>query len=510
MFNRAVLFILSSVAAAIAAATPLSPQKLTNEADRAAYRALLNDFAEELSGFDAVKEPATELQMFLAGFKRFAETGGALPTTALDLNKTWGPSLNAPGTIVLPAELSPLTPIRATVDTRDDHAIKDLKAYISQRIGSEAARLTSSGALRTIVVGGRVEALGHLDGLKSAPVHPLPSPYQAWGLYKYFVAGEGTRPPTLIIQVPPGKEYLEHYAGMLSALGVSHPEVYKDVVGHQIYQRKLTASLEGLMSKLKTKPDVVILGYTNQWKDLESTLKKSSVRAEVSSEVHGEMGLSAQTLRVVDTAGGDYTSLLVRSDLTIWGELSSMIVKSALETVHPSAIVFMGSAGALNPKTSVYDLSAPAEFYRQNRKIPVSNFLNPDHRVADAKVDFSWPLWKNLWHGHTYSPVEQTASYVSHQSQKIGTLDVEVDLIAEEVASFNLKTRTQVELGVINVITDKPSAHLTGEETHDLTQIDVRKKAQARIEAVRWTHERLLKLTSGRLKRACSRIFLEN
>lgn len=101
----------------------------------------------------------------------------------------------------------------------------------------------------------------------------------------------------------------------------------------------------------------------------------------------------------------------------------------------------------------VYDLSIPAAFHSQNQKIEIANLVQENRKNSVLNVDTNY----STSHTSTYSPAEQTKGFIESRRQKgADTLDVEQNLVAQEIATYNKKNLTQVRFGAINLITDKP------------------------------------------------------
>ena len=217
----------------------------------------------------------------------------------------------------------------------------------------------------------------------------------------------------------------------------------------------------------------MILGYYSVF----SQIKRGDL--VLSAEINIGQGL---TVQIVQDQSNDKNYLLVRSDLTIWGESSADIIRGALD-LKPRNVIFMGSAGGITPSTPLYSVSVPKEFYLDGQLLPIENKVY-ENMLSENINDIGIVLGGR--HGHTNSPIEQTKAYVSAKiKSQITSIDVEQNLIAKTVLEHNRQNGTTVGFGAVNLITDKPqSLDFTFNSDADLTKIDFEKKSKARLLAV--------------------------
>src|SRR5690606_5324871 len=100
----------------------------------------------------------------------------------------------------------------------EEHAIKDLNLYIENRLGKKVTNLAESGRIELNVHAGNVENLANSFQLDSKNLKKIPSFYEAWGIEKYIDISTLADKPRVFLNIPPIKEYSEHYKRMLTHL----------------------------------------------------------------------------------------------------------------------------------------------------------------------------------------------------------------------------------------------------------------------------------------------------
>ena len=175
--------------------------------------------------------------------------------------------------------------------------------------------------------------------------------------------------------------------------------------------------------------------------------------------------------------------LLVKSDLTIWGESSVFVAQGSLE-LNPKAILFMGSAGGLSPKVNLYGVSVPSQFILAgNKTVAIPNFIFESLQAMNYQTD---RVSLGTHHGNTNSPIEETIADVTAKVDAgLDAIDVETDLVAQMLAQYNLKVKQPVLFGALNLITDKPNSDkYNWSHEYSLTKMSPALKDEARRRVV--------------------------
>jgi hypothetical protein len=444
------------------------------------YRSLLEEFPQEIRGFDQTKESQDTLQMFQNDWQSFLYDNTPIPNkwfTGYSWSKNLSNFFKSEKFIAFPVDKKMLKSIKVRSVLQGPHSLENPNLYATQRIGVKISSELKQSFVKTIVYGGYINSVPASIGIKSSELRFLPSPYDAWGIRKTFVSGtvfpDGH--PRFIMVIPPSRQYMTHYVQMFQYLGI---KIEKSVLNtadqkHQISNLK-KAFFES-QSKLSEKADVIVLGYYDQFRNNDAMIKQLGEEIAIGEGVTLQLVEDRKTLIPI-------RYLLLKSDHTIWGESSAFLIQAAL-SLDPKAILFMGSAGGINTKTSIYDLSIPAEFILDGKRLPLRNEIYEN--LFQLKQPISGVLL-GARHGHTNSPIEQTKAFVSKfVTANIDTFDVEEDLIAETVVVYNKKYRKNVLFGAVNLITDKPKS-FNFDWTHefDLNNINKNKKNLAREKAV--------------------------
>ncbi len=366
------------------------------------------------------------------------------------------------------------------------HAILDINKYVQQRLGHHVYSAIKSGMVDIKVFSGTDDSFfKNLDvqypKLKTAT--KLPSLYEEWGIVKYLVQQADSK-PVLIIKIPTSYRYAQHYATMIRSITNSKAAVVEYDQNSEIRERySMAQGARRITDKLGLDYSIVSFGYSSTWIDAVENSADWKYVSKTSAEDE-KSGLQAEVVTLENKQSKrNKKILLISSKKTVWGELATMMIGAFLHKKVES-VIFMGSAGAVSDKNSIYDLSVPKRFIDKEGYIAVENILNSVKLPSTNKVKINF----ESTHGNTFSPIEQNKFYLSAVNELgLDTIDVEQSLLAREISVFNIKNKTNVKFGAINLITDKPFSLLQEQHSdHDLDRIDMSKKKQARSEAVKF------------------------
>lgn len=450
----------------------VSAQMPENQALRGIYRTLSEDFLDEALTMDAVTEPRQDREAMIHAFRSALSSGDA-NRFVFEKGKTWSnlwPIKTEPATAL---EATSFATIQAAGQVLDPiHSIHDIDGYISARLGQHSARLIRDELVIPVVIGGAEGSLQ--QKFPGSSFFKIPSFYESWGITKYLVSVPGQTIPRLVYVVPPSIQYLQHYQAMLTRLTGKTQDIVLNVSDRKKWKRALSTASADLLRRLGGSTDYVTFGYFKQWSQVGSqhgTLKIMSISETITS---GE-GVFGRKITVQDTVTGHtFETVAIGNMKTIWGEASAFMLEGAFDLTR-RGVLFMGSAGGLSDKLSVYDLSIPSAFKAPDT-VPIANF------VLRAKQSAVGPVVFGTVHGNTSSPAVQTLSYISTQLQRGSeTIDVEQSLVAKAVTNYNVQANRDLQFGAINIITDTPF----GAERNDLDRINEMKKQNSRLNAVR-------------------------
>ncbi len=386
-----------------------------------------------------------------------------------------------------------ITPLMPFPIEANNHSMPDLKDYLNDRLGRRFTDMAVDGRFNVVVFAGGSESLARYANFEAGKVIRIPSPYSNFGIERYLVQNSPGK-YTVYFQIPPIREYAEHYAVSLKAAGVKdYQVVLSESDRARLKSQQETAGKE-LWRKLPKAPDTLILGYDYLWEEMIK--KDPNWKLLASQEFHGkaEFPLAGKlfVLEPNHPGGKPHTVLVVSSDQTMWGESSANITDGFLKSGNGALkkVLFFGSGGGPGLRDQ-YSVSVPSYFHRRDgSEIPIQNAMYVDfhsgaifpprsHQVEGEEVK----IYQNIHHGLSVSPAEQTRDFVElhYLRRHIYTVDVETNLIAEAVAAHNKEWGTEVEFGAVHLITDVPASysktHLTG---HTLSNVDTSRKQLAR------------------------------
>lgn len=449
-----------------------------SESENPLFAELLEEFPKEIAQFDQTVEKPEVIRAFESDWFHFVHEGRDLPAKWFT-GYSWSASLQQflqpdfePS---VPFDRSRMEKIKTEFARGQTHSIHEPRTYAVQRVGEKIADAlhNHSHRVKVVVYGGFSDTLPAALGVASHELIKLPSTYSKWGLNKVFISGKNFADgvPRYVMQIPPSKQYVIHYAQLFQLLG-HDPIVYLNYFDQDRQVHRLQKAFLDLKARLPGTPDVVALGY---YPVFEKFLRPTGPSRTFAV---GE-GLTARWVED-RSQSTPVRYLLLKSDLTIWGESSAFIAEGALE-LAPKAMLFLGSAGGISSRTSVYDVSIPSRFVLGDRPIPITNEIHSS--LAKANLP---NVVLGGTHGHTNSPIEQTRAYITGKAEKgIDSLDVEQNLIADVIAKHNRDTGSRILFGAINLITDKPqSLFSTGSSEFDLARINEAQKSLARERAV--------------------------
>jgi hypothetical protein len=469
--------------------------------DRQAYQTLLGDILMEVDQVDFAFADVTDREAFKEVFQQRV-MGQQATTVATDeqtaMHGIWPPKPIE--TLARTATQNVLELVTTSQKDFSDHAIADVATYTRQRLGSAAVNLFQKRAAVPIVIGGEETDIKSLFPIQTDSISRIPSFYEAWGIKKFLLNGHEftDSKPRVVYVVPPSSEYLRHYSSLLASLEIGAPEVYMSRTSRNLYRKRLRNSALNIARSFKMTVDHVAMGYYSIWEQALSAGTSVWKLIGKTPEHTGDLGLSGRILTLQNKETSQKVNLfLIRSDMTVWGE-SSAFIAEGLVALKPRSLTFLGSAGGLSPKVTVYDISLPEKFMTTFGKMRIPNFLSQEDFKAHPIKNVT--AKNTLLHGNTYSPIEQDRAYMLNQTKMgVETIDVEQSLVAEVVQKYNDLPAPDIAFGAVNIVTDLPYQILSVRNVHhDLDRVDQTQKGQARLAAVTTTLNGIAKLETER------------
>lgn len=383
--------------------------------------------------------------------------------------------------------LTQLTPLEK-IKLNGSHAIHDLNAYSQNRIGHGTAEFLKQAKAEILILALKtdspLEALTRVLEPIKWTVLPIPSLYEHWGIQKFYVhSATNSRIPKVIWIIPPSIQYLQHYVNTFGLFSKTKVRGFYDYESAKNFRNRIAKEAKREKSP-QLKVDYLIFGYQKVWERYLTTELKSEIIEQLKIEIPStHSNISIFKIKSTSSPTGTMTLGLFSTHSTVWGELINSFMPSFFHS-QLKGVIFMGSAGSLDPHIKIYDLSVPTSFVRSGKKLKLTNLLSSNEQ-SDVQV--------SLRHGNTFSPVQQNLEYLKMlMSQNIKTIDVEQSLLAEAVEDFNRVHQTDVKFGAINLITDKPYHAVTGKAgTLGLDQYDPEKKQKSRERAVEFVFKSL-------------------
>lgn len=403
------------------------------------------------------------------------------------------------------------------ISPNSQHAIHPLANYSQNRIGRGTFKHIQNQNVEVYVFGGSPEFIENYKkkiGIKkSMTIDKLPSLYEEWGLYKFHVKSNSSKEKEKMIWVvPPSLEYVRHYATLFSIYSKNKVVAGIDEDYLKIYEQQLKENLAKI-KKSSGLLDYVVFGYERNWmKLIEEQFQGSLIDVNEIKSLNQGVTFKVVTLKINNNEQTPKIRIgFFGSGQTVWGRLAAMQLSSLVHS-KLKAVLFLGSAGATGKEISVYDLSVPQKFVRKGRKVNMENFILNQNAQTQAITDYGQSIHFHSKHGNTYSPIEQDKNYLRQLNQVgIQTVDVEQSLVAEAISDFNLKNKSKVQFGAVNVITDKPIAILSAEKSHsDLDKVDHSLKEKARRQAVQLALKAIMLYEQKNvLQMSCKDLFLK-
>ncbi|MBS1984439.1 MAG: hypothetical protein JST16_09710 [Bdellovibrionales bacterium] len=452
----------------------------------ATYSAILQDLVHDLRELDTVSASPEKIAEFERRWSKFL----ADPTATNPLldegqpwSKLWPPKEVGKSKLDLAPEYQGIE--APTIDPAAPHSLTDVTLYASQRIGPMAAKLLHDKKIDVEIYAGSDASLGEMVAKQNRQLVRIPSLYEDWGIEKFLDLSPQNGKAALVIKVPPISEYAKHYTSMATALGATVRASTMNQSDRAALKKSFAEGIDQVWAQLPTKPEHVGFGYARHvqasLQDAQSSWNLVAPPTTYKS-ANGMVGAKLFQLRSKGNPSITTHLLALESHHTVWGEGARFLAEAAIAQPNVKSFYFMGSAGALSPTMSVYDVSVPTKFVTPTDSVVTVPNAAEEHLSPAARTDRA--VHKDAIHGNSFSPVEQTVAYVKKmKAQKIGSIDVEQSLIAQAIGEHNARSDRPVQFYAANVITDAPGKpHVAG--AADLTRTDITAKTNAQRKAV--------------------------
>ena len=368
----------------------------------------------------------------------------------------------------------------------EKHTIKDLEKYIENRLGPSIVENIKSDQISISVHAGHPSHIGADFDLSDPILVRIPSIYENWGIKKFIdLQTLSDKRPKVYFNIPPLREYAHHYSKMIGHL-VEGKEIRLNLNDRNNLRKTFQREVTALFEKGKIDEQAHIsLGYFRILDEfLQGNLKNWNVLSVEDFEVEGELDLRAKKYVLQDARDPNIKTTLfsINSNTTLWGEGSRFLSESILQ-YNPKSFTFMGSAGLIEGhRGEYYDSSIPKYFSLKNNEIPVENMIYAHRQHAQNDRTLNKRIIWGTRHSHSNSPMEQSDRWLGAQKkQGVGSVDVEVSLMAESIEQYNQNNFAHIHFGVINLITDKPSIHSFEGVDLDNKDKSLKEKGQLRI-----------------------------
>jgi hypothetical protein len=468
----------------VARGTHLTFKEIEKIYDTDLYRELIRDLLFELNHYDGVDKEDQETIEFKKALKKYLK-GGKFSTFYAGLDERWREFLELDTIFQIEDGPQMMESLRLKDVSFEKHTINDLEQYVESRVGPRIASLNKNNKIKVAIHAGfNFHIKSSFKKLNQQLVR-IPSLYEDWGIMKYIdLETLREEKPTVYFNIPPIREYLEHYVRMFD-VNKGELEAILNLADRDNFKNSFANEVNQIVENHGIKPQMNFsLGYGRHFESVFNSLTDEwevlSIENITRSKLLGITGKIFKLKNKVNTS--IKTSLIsLSADTTLWGEASSFFARAILKH-NPKTITFMGSAGLLNPSLGQqYDTSIPKSFLLDDRMLEIDNniFIHRDSTSAPPKT-----IWNSI-HSHSYSPSEQTDMWLEEKlAFNVDTVDVdvEVNLIAKEIEKYNLDFG-HVRFGVINSITDLPN--LLSEEAIDLNKVMPGKKQENQSKIVR-------------------------
>lgn len=371
------------------------------------------------------------------------------------------------------------------ISLESKHAIQNLAGYLENRVGKFFFKKLQQGKIKSFVLGSKPIYL-EKDLVNILPkgeytVSSVPSLYEKWGLYRYWVQSTRDSQSYYVLVVPPSTQYVRHYATLLDSSGkYASAESYLNLEAQTNFKNRLKALAKEVRTNFGT-ISVLFFGYEKNW---ISQIKEpnSPWLLSYSTHVTASLGLNLHLLELKHKQTQKTVRVVsLQPDQTVWGELASFYYEAMLN-LSPKVAIFMGSAGSLKENLRPYQVSVPKEFYLHDGTVRMQNWL-----LSEIGSVLPTDIHSSARHSMTYSPVQQTKKYVqSLVDHNISTVDVEQALVGRMIHEYNAEHKAQILFGAVNVITDQPGNVLFEKANihNDLDVLNWEEKEKAKNKAV--------------------------
>ncbi len=449
------------------------------------FRELLKDVLFELDHFDGIDPWSEEVIRVKESLKNFIENGDFY-TFQESLDSKWKAFFTLSIVEQNPSS-SEIRTIHSSILEYERHTLNNVDEYVENRIGPSISQNTKAGNVGVSVHAGGATHIASSFSRDGAELVRIPSLYEKWGISK-FIDTKTLREtiPQIYFNVPPINEYAEHYAKMLGLLTESS-NVRVNLDDRVKLQEQFDKEVSELFERGKIKEQAhITLGYSGRFEELvKADLKEWDIISTDEIESTGELGISAKKYKLTNKRNPEIKIDLVSmsASTTLWGE-GSAFLSNAVVKHNPKSFVFMGSAGLIQgQRGAYYDASVPSDFMKSSGEVNIDNMIfshyehGKDYRVSKDSI-----IWGTR-HAHSSSPAEQTQRWLKDKKRKtVSTVDVEVSLIADSVRIHNQDNFANVDFGVINLVTDKPS--LSAEDEVDLNNVSASEKRRGQLSIV--------------------------
>lgn len=256
--------------------------------------------------------------------------------------------------------------------------------------------------------------------------------------YKGFKAGQ----LTLVICVPPGKDYLLHYGSLVKhlLLDLKIDLIRNLKLFYYPNAEKNIALWTKLNKKFIKKMDIVIIGYVES---IEQEIKNRNLWQLIGS--YGNEFYESR--RYVSESGAIINLLGIK--FSFWGSISFYITQQLCK-LGAAQVIYMGKLGTLTKPRDVYTrIFAPSKFVLLNTDKPF------EIKGIKNAILSKYPTLNSGSHITVPTVLEQ--GYIQRRLENkldIQTIDDEIAYIAKAISDYNRQLKKSVHFGAIHIATD--------------------------------------------------------
>ena len=247
----------------------------------------------------------------------------------------------------------------------------------------------------------------------------------------------------LLVAVPPGQDYVRHYAGLIRHYASLHTQHAQDRMTIRRYPRAETAlrTWTGIDHRVLRRGDSVIIGYVDEIHELLPKNTRSAVASEAENSFFHSRRLALADERVVNLLGVKFS---------FWGSIAAELARIACDA-GVRELIYVGKLGALERPEDVYErIFCPSGFVTMRHRHIVEVVKPPPNGLTAL-----FPGSDTGQHVSVPTVIEEDYLQRDIVAGLVATsIDNEVSQIAHAISSFNHCAGARVAFSPIHLATD--------------------------------------------------------